>query len=168
MKPSNHIAPGRLKYRVGDATIPEAAGMRYIIHVCNDKNQWGAGFVISVSKRWPKAEQEYRGWYRSQNNFKLGEIQIVTVQSDTAIVNMIAQEGVGPDKYGKPPIRYDALKSCLDKIGEHVSNEGGSIHGPRFGSGLAGGNFDLIEPMITDLLIKRGINVTIYDLPETK
>lgn len=165
MKPSKYIIPGRLKYVKGDATVPDAGGMRYIVHVCNDVGGFGAGFVNSLKKRWPKVEQEYRAWYRAQTNFKLGEIQIIPVQSDTSVINMIAQHDIKPDENGNPPIRYDALTKCLDKVGLHIAKEGGSVHGPRFGAGLAGGTWEEVEKIIQNLLILRGINVTIYDLP---
>lgn len=168
MKPNKFVIPGRLRYTTGDATIPESAGHRLIIHVCNDIGAWGAGFVLAVSKRWKKPEAEYKSWFRSKTNLKLGEIQNVDVQSDTAVVNMVAQRGLGKDEDGQIPLRYDALESCLDKVGELALKTGSSVHAPRFGAGLAGGEWNRIEPMIVDKLIRRGINVTIYDLPAEK
>ncbi len=166
MQPSKFITPGRFKYTTGDATIPESAGHRLIIHVCNNEGKWGAGFVLALSKRWIKPEQEYRRWFRSRNMFRLGEIQGVNVQSDTTIINMVAQDGVYQKPDGSPPIDYDALEKCLDKVGELASVEGSSVHGPRFGAGLAGGDWNKIEKLIIEKIIKRGVNVTIYDLPE--
>lgn len=164
MQPSKYILPGLLRYVKGDATLPHGGGHKLIIHVCNDIGGWGSGFVLAVSKRWKKPEEEYRKWYRGQNKFELGEIQVVDVQSDIAIVNMIAQHKIGMDEEGNPPIRYEALRSCLDKVGELAVERSSSIHSCRFGCGLAGGDWNLVEPMINELLIKRGRNVTIYDL----
>lgn len=165
MKPSKFVIPGRLKYVTGDATIPEAAGHRLIIHVCNDIGAWGAGFVLAVTKRWKKPEDEYKKWFRGKTGFKLGEIQNVDVQSDTTVVNMVAQHDLGKDEDGQIPLRYDALETCLDKVGELAIKTGSSIHAPRFGAGLAGGEWSKIETLIVERLIRRGINVTIYDLP---
>lgn len=165
MKPSDYIIPGKLKYVTGDATIPITGNNNFIIHVQNDVGAWGAGFSGAVGKRWPAAENAYRLWYRQKNNFKLGEIQVVNVQSNISVINMIAQKGLRSVDNPKP-IDYDALRTCLDKVGELVSDDKGSIHAPRFGAGLAGGDWEVIEEMIQELLIKRGINVTIYDLPE--
>jgi len=159
MQPSNFMTPGRLKYKTGDATVPESAGHRLIIHVCNNEGKWGAGFVLAVSKRWIKPEQEYRRWFRSRNMFKLGEIQEVGVQSDTIIINMVAQDGVYQKPDGTPPIDYDALEQCLDKVGELAVREGSSIHMPRIACGLAGGSWDKVEPLIIERIIKRGVNV---------
>lgn len=164
MKPSNYIIPGTLKYRKGNALFPETAGVKYIVHVCNDIGFFAAGFALAIAKRWPKVKEEYNRWFKTQNNFKLGEVQYIQVQSDMVVVNMIAQHLVGKDENGGPCIRYESLEKCLDKVGEHISKEGGSICSGRFGSGLAGGSWNQIEKIIKEQLIKRGINVTIYDL----
>ena len=43
-----------IRYVVGDARSPDSAGNKVIVHVCNDIGGWGKGFVIALSKRWPK------------------------------------------------------------------------------------------------------------------
>lgn len=172
----SYKTPGLLRYKEGDATIPVSAGHRLIIHICNDIGGWGRGFVVALSKRWKKPEEEYRKWFRGQNNFKLGEIQPVEVQSDTTVINMIAQRDIVSDENGVPPLRVDALASCLDKVGELAIRNGSSVHAPRIGAGLAAGvanGYDkdtwvVVESLIIEKLIKRGVNVTIYDLPENK
>ncbi|MQY33582.1 hypothetical protein SRB17_15430 [Streptomyces sp. RB17] len=40
---------------------------------------------------------------------------------------------------------------------------GASVHMPRIGCGLAGGTWSRKEPFITERLVKRGIEVTVYD-----
>jgi len=167
MEQPRNFMQGHLRYKTGDATVPVSAGHRIIIHICNDVGKWGKGFVLSLSKRWKKPEEEYRRWYRSQNRFLLGEIQEVNVQSDTTIINMIAQHDIKSDKDGKPPIRYDALETCLEKVAKIAKYNGSSVHGPKFGCGLGGcKDWSIIENIIKKTLISKGINVTIYDLPE--
>lgn len=159
---------GILRYREGDALIPISAGHRLIIHACNTDGKWGRGFVLAISRKWPKPELEYRNWWRSQNKFKLGEIQEVPVQSDTSVINMIAQEGLGPDKEGKPPAKLDALALCLEKVAKLAKITNSSIHAPRICCGLGGLSWGEVEPIIIDKLINKGINVTVYDLPKPK
>lgn len=165
MEKTKNFLPGILKYAIGDATVPTTAGMKYLIHVCNDVGGYGAGFAGAIAKKWSKARDEYRMWFRSQNNFKLGEIQVVQVQSDLCVINMLAQHGIGTDEQGNPPIRYDALKDCLNKVAKYIKDNKGNISTGRFGSGLAGGDWSLIEPMVKKIFVDQGINVTIYDLP---
>lgn len=38
-------------YLKGDATCPQAKGVKIICHVCNDIGGWGKGFVLALSKR---------------------------------------------------------------------------------------------------------------------
>ena len=160
------VIPGRLKYMVGDATVPEAGGHRMIIHIVNDEGVWGGGFVSALGKRWPRSHTEYRRWYIARRDFKLGNVLEVNLRSDTTIVHMMAQSGTEPDDEGNPPIRYEALEECLDKVAELANYSGSSVHGPKFGSGLAGGDWDEVEELIIECLIKKGINVTIYEIED--
>lgn len=173
-QPSKIFNRGLLRYVKGDATIPRGGAHRILMHVCNDIGGWGRGFVVALAKRYPKTEQQYRVWFRSQTDgrtpFKLGEIQMVELQSDLAVANMIAQHDIKAetDKDGKviPPIRYDAFKSCLEKVAKEAKDRNSSVHAPRLGAGLAGGDWAEIEKIINETLIDRGINVTIYDFEE--
>lgn len=162
------IIPGTLKFVEADATLPMAGGHRILVHICNNIGAWGAGFVVALAQRWPKTKDEYRRWYYAQRDFKLGNIQEVNLKSDFTVVNMIAQEGTGIDDEGNPPIRYEALKQCLDKVADLAKTNGSSVHMPRIGCGLAGSDWSQIEPIVISTLIDKGINVTVYDLPEKK
>lgn len=136
-----------ISYLKGDATAPQAKGPKIIAHICNDRGGWGKGFVLAVSRRWPEPEQDYRAWHRYGNDFALGEIQTVQVLPDTWVCNMIAQHGYKAGSSG-PPIRYDALAKCLSKLADDAGAYKASVHMPKIGSGLAGGDWAKIEPMI--------------------
>lgn len=62
-----------INYLKGDATNPEISGNKIIAHICNDVGGWGKGFVVAVSKRWKEPELSYREWYKSGENFNLGD-----------------------------------------------------------------------------------------------
>src|SRR5205823_6841477 len=51
-----------ITYLKGDATCPQAKGVKIICHVCNDIGGWGKGFVLALSKRWSEPEAAYRKW----------------------------------------------------------------------------------------------------------
>lgn len=148
-----------IKYVVGDATRPIGDGLKLILHVCNNVNAWGAGFVIALSKRWPQPEKAFRSLRPDQR--KLGTIQCVAVTEDITVVNMIAQEGICSEKYGKVPIRYESVRECLKTVNEIALKSNATIHAPRFGSGLAGGKWEEIEKIILETI---DVDVTIYDL----
>jgi len=148
----------------GDATSPQASGPKIIAHICNDLGGWGKGFVVAVSRRWPEPEREYRRWHRDRagNDFGLGAVQLVSVRPDTWVANMIGQHGMKQGSAG-PPIRYNAVERCLATLAGHAARLGASVHMPRIGCGLAGGKWELIEPIVARTLSEHGIAVTVYD-----
>lgn len=150
---------------VGDATAPGGPRPYIIAHVCNDIGAWGKGFVLALSRQWPQPESEYRRWYRERahNDFGLGAVQFVTVEDDLEVANMVAQRGLRRTAAG-PPIRYDALGKCLDSLAEHAAARGATVHLPRIGAGLAGGDWDRIRHMIEEALSARSVRGTVYVL----
>jgi len=151
-----------IHYIKGDATKPEGNGIKIIAHICNDIGGWGKGFVLAISKRWKEPEINYRNWYKSGDNFELGQVQFVKVEEDIIIANMIGQKGI-KSSHLDVPIRYDAVDSCLKKLSDKAEEIGASIHMPRIGCGLAGGKWDMIEPLIQKNIISNGIDVWVYD-----
>jgi O-acetyl-ADP-ribose deacetylase (regulator of RNase III) len=160
-----------IKYVVGDATLPQGLDRRFIIHICNNVGAWGAGFVMALRKQWPRAEAQYHAWYNAGPKIpyplRLGHVQFVKVDEDLAVGNMIAQDGIGRHPT-KPPIRYDALIDCLIVVREKAQKWNASVHLPRIGAGLAGGNWTIIEQLLLQELVAHGISVTVYDLAATQ
>lgn len=157
-----------INYVTGDATSPVGDGPKIIAHVCNDIGVWGAGFVLAVSRRWRAPERVYRASYNemaSPSSPRLGDVQIVNVADYVFVANMIAQRGVGRRPQGGPPIDYDALERCLEKLADMAWDFGASVHMPRIGCGLAGGRWEIVEPIIKRTLGPVGVPVTVYDLP---
>jgi O-acetyl-ADP-ribose deacetylase (regulator of RNase III) len=150
-------------YLKGDATNPLQQGNKLIVHICNDIGTWGKGFVLAVSKRWKAPEQAYRSWFKSSENFKLGEVQFVKVENDIWIANVIGQHKINKDENGNPPIRYQAIEVGLKKIADFALVNNASIHMPRIGCGLAGGNWDKIEPIVLEALSENALSVFVYD-----
>jgi len=152
----------KIIYINGDATEPIGEGKKLLVHICNDVGAWGAGFVLAISSKWPEPEQSYRKWFYNQNKFELGYIQKVPVGNDITVVNMIAQHGVGFNE-GGPPLRYVALRKCLEKVAIEALDKKASVHMPRIGCGLAGGSWDAVGDIIDSTLIKKQIVVIVYD-----
>jgi O-acetyl-ADP-ribose deacetylase (regulator of RNase III) len=159
-----------IKYVNGDATAPLGLGEKFVVHCCNDIGGWGAGFVLAISKKWKAPEHMYRAWYETKicngQPFALGSFQIVAVDKEQkiAVVNLIGQEGIG-FKNG-PPIRYEAIRQgCSGLVDAIVKSKfpNPSIHCPRFGAGLAGGDWNKIEAIIKETFCVAGIPVTVYD-----
>lgn len=155
-----------ITYLTGDATSPQAKGPKVVAHICNNRGGWGKGFVLAISKRWPEPEAAYRRWHRdrSSNDFGLGAVQLVQVTPDIWVANMIGQHGIKTSRSSGPPVRYDAVRQCLHHLAAHATRLNATVHMPRIGTGLAGGRWDRIEPLITSELTDHGIPVTVYDV----
>ena len=55
------------------------------------------------------------------------------------VANMISMQGVMGES-GDSPLCYVALAEALDELGRHAASKGATVHMPRIGSGLAGGD----------------------------
>jgi O-acetyl-ADP-ribose deacetylase (regulator of RNase III) len=156
-----------ISYLKGDATRPQAPGNKILAHVCNDLGLWGKGFVLAVSRRWEKPKEEFQRWYqgRASNDFGLGAVQVVQVEPDLWVANMIAQRGT---RTRGTRIQYDNLKRCLARVREKARELSASVHMPRIGAGLAGGDWTEIEPIIQAELCAAGVAVFVYDFEEKK
>jgi O-acetyl-ADP-ribose deacetylase (regulator of RNase III) len=151
-----------LSYVVGDATSPDGRGPHAIVHVCNDQGGWGKGFVLAISRRWPEPEEAFRAWARRGDRFELGMVQLVRVGEGLVVANMVAQRGYATA--ARPvALDYDALATCLGKLADRLVT-GTTVSMPRIGCGLAGGRWELVEPLVEGRLCARGFDVRVYDL----
>lgn len=148
----------KINYVTGDATAPQGEGLKIICHICNDIGAWGAGFVLALSSKWRYPEDRYR----AMPSYDLGTMMILNVEEDVYVANMIAQHGVRPDTKGTPPIRYEALRTALQKVNTAAKQMDATLHMPRIGAGLAGGDWTRIAEIIEENV---QVPVTVYDLP---
>lgn len=134
-----------------------------IPHVCNDIGAWGAGFVVPLGNKYPKAKEDYLKWRNGRigffSPFELGEVQYVR-NDNVVVANMIAQRGVG----GPRPLDYRGLVKCMLDVYRVCTKENRrwDIICPKFGSGLAGGDWNIIETYIKT--IWEELDVTVYYL----
>lgn len=162
-----------IEYATGDATQPrryeaDADVPMIIAHICNDLGGWGKGFVVPLGVHYPRAKHFYKHWARAGGDtFQLGRVQLVEVGAHLYVANMVAQHGYRATKKDGIPLRYEALKECLATVAAHAARLGASVHMPRIGSGLAGGQWSKIEPLIRAYLAD-GVRVVVYTLPEKK
>jgi len=157
-----------IKYIEGDlfAAIKQKKDAFIVLpHVCNDQGKWGAGFVLPLRKHYPEAEVNY---FQMQS-MTLGKVSSVVVEDNVLICNMVAQT-LG----GKRPLFYNHLATCLNIVADRVvfiqkhQKLPVEIHAPAFGSGLAGGDWNVIRPLIEDAWCRvNPVPVSIYYLPGT-
>jgi len=144
-----------IKFITGDlSTSPDPV----IAHGCNCKGGFGSGVAGVIAKKWPKARTEYKKVYKPT---MLGNIQTVKC-GDKVIVNMFTQLTYG--RYGKH-VDYEAVESCMIKLRTFAELElHNAISIPRIGSGLAGGDWRVIEKIIREVWNGCENTLNIYSL----
>ena len=164
-----------IHYIYGDATFPERITpnkKNLIVHIVNDVGAWGAGFVLSISRRWTKPEYTYKANWTTKH---LGDIDIIQVEQNIAVVNLFGQKGIRTRSfYGgsvlqrrrqislQPPVRYDAIKLGLSKLKALIKGRTDiAIHMPKIGCGLAGGDWSIISKIIEVTL--SDVDVYVYE-----
>lgn len=148
----------KITFLKGDATNPQGTGDKIICHICNDIDRWGAGFVMALSKKWDAPEKAYHSI--PKKDMVLGNVQLVAVEPDITVANMIGQRSIRKKNSDYIPIRYDAVRECLEKVNKHAVENNATLHMPRIGCGLAGGDWFEIEKIIHEVVT---VDVTVYD-----
>jgi hypothetical protein len=146
----------------------------FVPHVCNNIDLFGAGFAGQVGEYYPSVKIDYHLLGKNFMKSNLGHSQILKVAEDPKFkhklyfVNMIAQNGIRSAENHRP-LNYLALVKSMNTLSQFIhyntgfanKNERIEIHAPKFGSGLAGGNWNFIADLIED--IWKPFNVYIYN-----
>lgn len=141
-----------------------------IPHVCNNINVFGAGFASAITKHYPIVKENYHLLGNTFLKNNLGHTQFIEVSKNKTyghkliFANMISQNGIISSNNPRP-LNYLALAKSMVSVTNYISsnyNEDNKvqIHAPKFGCGLAGGNWNFIENLIED--IWKNFSITIY------
>ena len=146
-----------------------------LIHGCNCFCTFGAGFAFQLKKAFPRAYNEDLKTKRGDIS-KLGSFTSFQLNNIITIINAYTQYGYGKDKktiaYNiKPQLKiidknfpqeqqfiYGAFINILLTLNEKFPDSEYDFRLPKIGSGLAGGDWDIIE----DIIIKLNPNRDIY------
>jgi O-acetyl-ADP-ribose deacetylase (regulator of RNase III) len=136
-------------------------------HVCNNRGVMGAGVAAALAKTFPGVDSAYNSLCQSMEGDVLGRVVTEHVEPHLYVMNMIAQDGFN---YGEVPLRYEALVRCMIDVRTlaHDHIELGAeavIVAPRFGAGLAGGNWDFIKTLIIEMWCRHDLTVVISNFP---
>lgn len=167
-----------LNFVTGDVTKSDVKGKKILPHVVNSSGMWGSGVVIPIGIKWPNVRQAYLDWYNTTIHnceyydcevpWLLGETQFVAGDNDFIIANMLAQKEPGfvqvIDGFKWPPLRYEALQECMQRVAQFAKEQNASIVAPWFGTLRAGGSKHVIKEMIEK--IWSDVNVTMYEFEE--
>lgn len=158
---TNKFLLGRIKHVKGTAGRPMATDDRTIALFCtNDGEFESVPGNTEASKIYPKTKEHYRGWWRSQKNFKGGEIQVESVLSDTEVALLLTCVKVEEDGKKIAAFELNSTKSAIDKLGKHASLNKRNVHINKVNDEE---EWKVIYPLIEDLIVKRGVSVFIYE-----
>lgn len=135
-----------------------------IVHGVNAQGVMGAGVALAIKKKYPKAYEEYLVSYNTGNLY-LGSSQMVEVLEDQllTICNACTQEYYGTDKR---QVNYAALCMCFTSIFRTARIYKETVHFPKIGAGLAGGDWDIIEQLINDCDPHDRVKKVCWTLPD--
>lgn len=137
-------------------------------HVCNNAGVMGAGVARAIAVAWPGVDIEYAKICRDRDGAVLGRVVTEHAEPHVWVMNMIAQDGFF-DGSGTP-LRYGALVHCMEAVCNLAASHTdmgvkSAVVCPKFGAGLARGNWDIIRGLIVELWVERGLSVVIVNYP---
>jgi O-acetyl-ADP-ribose deacetylase (regulator of RNase III) len=133
----------------------------HIVHGVNSQGVMNSGVAKYVREKYPNVYKYYIDEYKNKT-LKLGNAYRYAVSDNLFVWNAVTQEFYGNDKLRY--VSYDAVESCFSKINNFVTafpefNQ--SINIPMIGSGLGGGNWNIIKAIIEETVI---VPVTVWVL----
>jgi len=135
----------KIEYIKGDLLQTE---VRHLIHGCNARGAMGSGVAKAIRDKYPQAYQDYSDTYDNYG-LDLGSI-VVSVQDDGKVIhNAITQKDYGRDP-SRVYVSYWAIAEVFRKINQWGIKE---IAMPKIGSGLANGDWNVIEAIIENTMI---------------
>lgn len=156
-----------IEFVTGDALEPRGGGRMIIAHVVPDDtfNWGGGGFASALRKRFPEVAAEFKATVeKGPVGARLGTVCRCKIDKSIHVAHMVAQRGHGRDPTMR--IRYSALSECLTELAKWARELDASVHMPKIGTGHGGGEWTVIRELISELLVRKGIKVTVYQLPK--
>jgi O-acetyl-ADP-ribose deacetylase (regulator of RNase III) len=136
-----------------------------LAHGVNCQGVMGSGVAKLVKENFPDAYEAYKlkGLsYAYGGKNLLGSAGLVQLNSGQFIANLFTQDRYGKD--GKQYVDYAAVSSCFNQLLSRFTWFHIGI--PKIGAGLGGGNWDIIEKLIEDQVVKTKYqgNLVVYCL----
>lgn len=141
----------------------------WIPHIVNSLNAFGAGFVVPLAKYYPDAKKRYHDYPEFRVLGKTLYIPCVNHNGQDDSRNVIIANMCAQTLGGKRPLYYNALAKCMIQIANDIIQNYNdkfypTIVCPKFGSALAGGNWEFIRELIHDCWVREGLTVKVFYL----
>jgi O-acetyl-ADP-ribose deacetylase (regulator of RNase III) len=154
----------QIVYKKGDVTKPENKNKFILMHCCNDKGVYNAGVAKAIRRKWNGA---YRSYYiyvaKNRSGDILGTVDFwKNPEKEMYVANCIGQRSYG--RISRKYVNYKALRKCFQQIRKFNENKNYDIICPKLGSGLAGGDWNIISKIVEEEICEYGMNVCVYEL----
>lgn len=118
----------------------------YIVHQVNCMGAFGAGFAKYLASISPKILSDYKAHVAKydDNRILMGTFHETYINSHLSIIHIFSQYGYGR---GKCQTDYDAMRSALENFRKEYP-ETHCICPYLMGCGLAGGDWNIVEPIL--------------------
>lgn len=135
-----------LHYKMGN--LLDQKGV--LVHQVNALGIMGAGLALQIKRKWPIVAEKYARWCTQAD--RAGQCLIVPVGNGVSVANLCGQRSVGRGLQTD----YAALRAALSELSamlwDSTIEDYAEILGVSFpdhmGSGLAGGDWKVVKPMI--------------------
>lgn len=138
-----------IEYKNGDLFSVKTG---ILMHGCNAKGVMGSGVAKTFKELYPKAFDKYVSDLTFRNVI-LGENSYYLGLDNLVLVSAITQESYGTSKR---QVSYDAIATCFQAV-ISVTGNLETINIPKIGGGLGGGNWNIIEKIINEIVKDRHI-----------
>lgn len=117
-----------------------------IVHGCNAQGVMGSGVALAVKQKYPGAYQKYKDM--CYGGIPLGSVVPYHANDELLIANAITQEKFGTNS--KRYVSYDAIDTAFRHLWYYAPTEieETTIHFPKIGAGLGGGDWEVINKII--------------------
>jgi O-acetyl-ADP-ribose deacetylase (regulator of RNase III) len=156
------IVSDKIVYVKGDATKPISFPC-IIAHITNDQGGWGIGFTGAITRQFGTDPREH--YKRIQRIQSTGTTRsgycFIWEGHSVKIMHMVAQRGYR--SLDNPhPLHLGDLDKCLSILYKQAKDFNLSVHMPKIGIDIGGGNWNEIEPIIEKY--RNNIPTIIYEL----
>lgn len=123
----------------------------------------GKGIALSIKEMYPNAYQAYKTQER-RDGLRLGHVSYSEEPNNLIVMNGITQKDywIPSAPRDKRYVDYGAIALVFEQVAKWANYYNVPVHFPAVGSGLGGGDWSIIEPIIHEQL--KGIEHYLWRL----
>ena len=113
-----------------------------------------SGVAREIRKKYPQTYSTYKS-IQQKYGLKVGTAIPVVINSKLVVWNLLTQKNISYS--GKQVVSYEAIKSSIEMMKKFIDRNNRFfytvpqiVHTPMLGAGLGGGDWTVIEPIITE------------------